>query len=194
MPPTPRRSKLPISWSENAGRFWRLLKSISRISSSRRVDCGKESRPALNRRPADAKRRRFDTVPVYSYDRFARSRRQLVNELAEFGALGIHFVGLHEGVDTSTPNGRPVFGIFASIAEFELELIRGKLRSGLAAAKARGNRIGGRPNSDVDVARIAQTARGQRLLPRDSADSQRQCENSAAFCRKTRSRSPASAS
>jgi DNA invertase Pin-like site-specific DNA recombinase len=65
------------------------------------------------------------TVLVYRYDRFARSLRQLVNALAEFDSLGIHFVSLHEGVDTSTPNGRLVFGIFASIAEFERELIRG---------------------------------------------------------------------
>ena len=119
------------------------------------ISGSKESRPALSRLLADAKRRRFDTVLVYRYDRFARSLRQLVNALAEFDALGIHFVSLHEGVDTSTPNGRLVFGIFASIAEFERELIRDRVRSGLAAARARGKRIG-RPNSDVDVARIAQ--------------------------------------
>jgi len=117
------------------------------------VSGSKESRPALNRLLADAKRRKFDAVLVYRYDRFARSLRHLVNALAEFDALGIHFVSLHEGVDTSTPNGRLVFGIFASIAEFERELIRGRVRSGLAAAKARGKRLG-RPVVSVDTARI----------------------------------------
>jgi DNA invertase Pin-like site-specific DNA recombinase len=53
--------------------------------------------------------------------------RQLVNALEEFRALGIDFVSLHEGVDTSTPNGRLVFGIFASLAEFERELIRDRV-------------------------------------------------------------------
>ena len=44
---------------------------------------------------------------------------------------GIHFVSIHEGVDTSTPQGRLVFGIFASIAKFERELIRERVKSGL---------------------------------------------------------------
>ena len=62
--------------------------------------------------------------------------------------------GLPEVVDTSTPNGRLAFGIFASIAEFERELIRDRVRSGLAAAKAKGKRMG-RPRRVVDASRIA---------------------------------------
>ena len=116
--------------------------------------CGsKDSRPGLNRLLADARRRKFDAVLVYRYDRFARSLRQLVNALGEFEALGIHFVSLHEGVDTSTPNGRLIFGIFASIAEFERELIRSRVRSGLAAARLKGIRLG-RPRVTVDAQRI----------------------------------------
>jgi DNA invertase Pin-like site-specific DNA recombinase len=95
-----------------------------------------------------------DCVVVYRYDRFARSLRQLVNALEEFRALGIDFVSLHEGVDTSTPNGRLVFGIFASIAEFERELIRDRVRSGIALAKCRGKQLG-RPRVIVDRPRIA---------------------------------------
>ena len=118
------------------------------------ISGSKESRPALNRLMADARRRRFDVVLVYRYDRFARSLRQLVNALEEFRVLGIDFVSLHEGVDTATPNGRLVFGIFASIAEFERELIRDRVRSGLRAARARGKRLG-RPRAVLDTARIA---------------------------------------
>src|ERR1700731_3018344 len=95
---------------------------------------------------------RFDAVVVYRYDRFARSLRHLVNALEEFRALGIEFVSIHEGVDTSTPNGRLVFGIFASIAEFERELIRDRVRSGLAAARSKGKRLG-RPRVVVDLAK-----------------------------------------
>jgi DNA invertase Pin-like site-specific DNA recombinase len=92
-------------------------------------------------------------VLVYKYDRFARSLRQLVNALAEFDALGINFVSLHEGVDTSTPNGRLVFGIFASIAEFERQLIRQRTVSGIAAARKRGAIIG-RPRVVVDADKV----------------------------------------
>jgi DNA invertase Pin-like site-specific DNA recombinase len=113
-----------------------------------------ERRPQLDKLLSECRKRRVDVVVVYRYDRFARSLHQLVNSLDEFRTLGIDFVSLHEGVDTSTPNGRLVFGIFASIAEFERELIRDRVRSGLAAARARGKYLG-RPKKVVDAARVA---------------------------------------
>jgi DNA invertase Pin-like site-specific DNA recombinase len=120
----------------------------------RGITGARERRPELDRLWVDCRKRKVDAVLVYRYDRFARSLRQLVNALEEFRALGIDFISLHEGVDTSTPNGRLVFGIFASIAEFERELIRGRVISGLAAAVARGVRLG-RPKRTVDAAEIA---------------------------------------
>src|SRR2546427_4120514 len=123
------------------------------------VDVGisgaKEKRPQLDAMLAACRKRQVDAVVVYRYDRFARSLRQLVNALCEFDSLGIQFISLHEGVDTSTPNGRLVFGIFASIAEFERELIRERVRSGMAAARARGARIG-RPRKPVDADKAAE--------------------------------------
>lgn len=65
--------------------------------------------------------------------------RQLVNTPEEFCSLGIDFVSLHEGVDTSTPNGRLVFCIFASIAEFERELIRDRVDQDLQQRKQGAN-------------------------------------------------------
>ena len=118
------------------------------------VSGAKESRPALNRLLAWG----FDAVLVYRYDRFARSLRQLVSALAEFDSLGIHFISLHESVDTSTPSGRLVFAIFASIAEFERSLITERVKSGQAAAKRRGVRFG-RPRADVDTEKLAELRR-----------------------------------
>jgi DNA invertase Pin-like site-specific DNA recombinase len=122
------------------------------------VDAGvsgaKERRPQLDALLVACRKRRADAVVVYRYDRFARSLRQLVNALEEFRSLGIEFISLHEGVDTSTPNGRLIFGIFASIAEFERELIRDRVKSGIAAARSKGKKLG-RPTVSVDAARIA---------------------------------------
>ena len=122
------------------------------------VDAGvsgaKERRPQLDALLSACRKRQTDAVVVYRYDRFARSLRQLVNALEEFRSLGIEFISLHEGVDTSTPNGRLIFGIFASIAEFERELIRDRIKSGIAAARAKGKGLG-RPRVSVDAAQVA---------------------------------------
>lgn len=117
------------------------------------ISGSRERRPALDKLMVACRKRMIDAVVVYRYDRFARSLRQLVNALEEFRSLDIDFISIHEGVDTSTPNGRLVFGIFASIAEFERELIRDRVRSGIAAARSRG-RVLGRPRLEVDRARI----------------------------------------
>jgi len=74
------------------------------------VDAGisgaKDSRPELNRLNTDARRRRFDAVVVWKFDRFARSVSHLLRALEEFRSLGIEFVSLSEQVDTSTPTGK----------------------------------------------------------------------------------------
>jgi len=129
-------------------RGWRIRKYFDAgVSGS------KEHRPRLDQLWADARRREIDVVVVYRFDRFARSTRQLVNALHEFDALGIQFVSLHENVDTTTPNGRLVFTIFAAIAEFERELIRQRVKSGLAVVKAKGKKLG-RPRADVDQSQV----------------------------------------
>lgn len=106
------------------------------------VSGAKDTRPALDRLMQDCRKRSVDAVIVYRYDRFARSLHHLVNALSEFNSLGIHFISLYEGVDTTTPNGRLIFGIFASIAEFERELISQRIRSGLELARAQGKTLG----------------------------------------------------
>ena len=87
-----------------------------------------------------------DTLVVWRLDRLGRSIRHLIDQLSELQDRGIEFRSLQENIDTSSPGGRLVFHIFASLAEFERDLIRERTNAGLAAARARG-RVGGRPPS-----------------------------------------------
>lgn len=103
-----------------------------------------ESRPELDKlldqiRPGD-------TLVVWRLDRLGRSIRHLINHMDALQQQGIEFKSLQENIDTSSSGGRLVFNIFASLAEFERDLIRERTNAGLAAARARG-RTGGRPSS-----------------------------------------------
>ncbi|HEY2120360.1 MAG TPA: recombinase family protein [Candidatus Acidoferrum sp.] len=129
------------------------------------VDIGisgtKEKRPQLDRMMQDAHRRKFDSVIVWKFDRFARSVSHLLRALETFNALGIHFVSLSESLDTSTPAGKMVFTVLGAVAELERSLIVERVKSGLRNARAKGKRLG-RPRVVVDDARIV-TLRGQGL-------------------------------
>jgi DNA invertase Pin-like site-specific DNA recombinase len=118
------------------------------------VSGAKESRPELNRLMADAKRRKLDLILVWKLDRFGRSLRHLVNALAELEAVGVAFVSLTDNLDLSTPSGRLMFQVIAAMSEFERELIRERVRSGMSNAKAKGKSIG-RPKLAVDSLEIA---------------------------------------
>ena len=97
----------------------------------------RERRPALDRLMAEARRQAFGAVVVFRFDRFARSVSHLARALDEFRALGIEFVSLHEAVDTSTPMGRAMFHIAGAFAELEREIIRERVKAGLANARRR---------------------------------------------------------
>jgi DNA invertase Pin-like site-specific DNA recombinase len=118
------------------------------------VSGAKDSRPELNRLMADAHRRKFDVVVVWKFDRFARSVSHLLRALETFNALGVAFVSLTEGVDTSTPMGKMVFTVLGAVAELERSLIVERVRAGLRNARAKGKRLG-RPRRIVDVSRVA---------------------------------------
>ena len=92
---------------------------------------------------ADSRRRAFDAIAVFRFDRFARSVSHLARALDEFRALGIEFVSLHEAVDTSTPMGRAMFHIAGAFAGLEREIIRERVKAGLQNARRRGKRLGG---------------------------------------------------
>ena len=100
------------------------------------------SRPELDRLLDQL--RQGDVITVTKYDRLARSLRDLLDIVDAIQARGAGFRSLAEDIDTTTPAGRLVFHVFASIAQFERERISERTREGLEAARKRG-RVGGRP-------------------------------------------------
>jgi len=85
-----------------------------------------------------------DVLIVYKLDRLGRSLKDLVDIISKLQKSEVGFQSLNDPIDTTTPQGRLVFNIFASLAEFERELIRERTNAGLSAARARGKK-GGRP-------------------------------------------------
>jgi len=119
------------------------------------VSGAKESRPELNRLMADAKRRKFDAIAVWKLDRFGRSLKHLVLTLADLESLGIAFVSLRDGFDLSTPSGRLMFQIIGAMGEFERNLIRERVRAGMAHARSKGRKLG-RATLFVDMTTVAE--------------------------------------
>ena len=106
------------------------------------VSGSKASRPALDRLMNDARKRKFDTVLVWRFDRFARSTKQLVLALEEFKSLGIRFISYQENIDLGSPTGELMYTMVAAMAQFERSLIQERVRAGLANAKAKGKKLG----------------------------------------------------
>jgi DNA invertase Pin-like site-specific DNA recombinase len=110
----------------------------------------KDSRPALNELMNAARKRRFDTVLVWRFDRFARSTKHLILALEEFRGLGIDFVSYQENIDTSSPLGSAIFTIISAVAQLERDIISERVKAGLRRAKENGKVIG-RPKASISV-------------------------------------------
>jgi putative DNA-invertase from lambdoid prophage Rac len=85
-------------------------------------------------------------VLVWRLDRWGRSLADLVTTLKEFAELGVGFVSLTEALDMTTATGRAMVGLLAVFAQFEHDLLRERVRSGLAEARLKGKRLG-RPST-----------------------------------------------
>lgn len=106
----------------------------------------------------DAARRRFDAIATWSVDRLGRSLQHLVAFLAEIHASKLDLYLHQQGVDTTTPAGKALFQMCGVFAEFEREMIRDRVRAGLARARAQGKRLG-RPTVSVVVVREVEARR-----------------------------------
>ena len=109
--------------------------------------------------------RKGDVLVVWKLDRLGRSLRHLINltqELTDRG-IGLKVIsGQGANIDTTTANGRLVFGIFAALAEFERELISERTKAGLSSARARGRKGGRQFHLTKAQVRLAQAAMGKK--------------------------------
>jgi len=119
-----------------AKRGWTIAIQIKEVGS------GAAERELRERLLAAARRREIDVVLVWRLDRWGRSLVDLVVTLKELAELGVAFVSLTEALDLTTPAGRAMAGLLAVFAAFEHEILRERIRAGIAEARLQGKHLG----------------------------------------------------
>ncbi len=144
-------------------RGWSIVTTITEVGSGVRE---RQQRAQLMRA---ARRREIDAIVVWRLDRWGRSVVDLVNTLHELHALGVGFISLHEALDFTTPTGRAMAGLLAIFAQFEREILRERVKAGIAQARRHGKRHGRPPrvaHRAPDVQRLAAAGRSQSAIAR----------------------------
>src|SRR5271156_4911313 len=119
-----------------AKRGWTVALPVKEVSS------GAAERELREKLMAAARRREIDVVLVWRLDRWGRSLVDLVVTLKELAELGVSFVSLTEALDLTTPTGRAMAGLLSVFAEFEHEILRERIRAGIAEARLQGKHLG----------------------------------------------------
>ncbi len=119
-----------------ARRGWAIVMQVKEVGS------GASQRKMREQLIDAARRREIDVVLVWRLDRWGRSVTDLLATLQELEHLGVGFVSLTEALDLTTPAGRAMAALLAVFAEFEREVLRDRVRAGLAHARANGKRLG----------------------------------------------------
>jgi putative DNA-invertase from lambdoid prophage Rac len=131
-----------------ARRGWTIALEVKEVGSGASV---RELRQKL----LDAARRRdIDVVVVWRLDRWGRSVADLVTTLQELRDLDVGFVSLMEALDLTTPSGRAMAGLLAVFAEFEREILRERVRAGLAHARQNGKHLGRPPTAALNAIQV----------------------------------------
>jgi putative DNA-invertase from lambdoid prophage Rac len=117
-------------------RGWTITLQVKEVGS------GASERQLRERLLEAARRREIDVVLVWRLDRWGRSVADLLATLQELEHLGVGFVSLTEALDLTTPAGRAMAGLLAVFAEFERDILRERVRAGLAHARQNGTRLG----------------------------------------------------
>ena len=117
-------------------RKWKLIEQVEEVGS------GSKLRPKREELMKAARRREVDAIVVWKLDRWGRSLPDLIASLAELRDLGIAFVSLTEALDFSTSAGRAMIGLLSVFAEFERDMIRERVKAGIAQARSEGKQHG----------------------------------------------------
>ncbi|HEY2844106.1 MAG TPA: recombinase family protein, partial [Bryobacteraceae bacterium] len=136
-----------------AQRGWSIVAQIKEVGS------GASQRELRTTLIAAARRREVDVVLVWRLDRWGRSVADLVSTLQEFQHLDVGFVSLTEALDLTTPAGRAMAGLLAVFAEFEREILRERVRAGLAHARLNGKRLGRPPSAAHQAPQVRKLCR-----------------------------------
>ena len=135
-------------------RGWRVALAVQDVGS------GAKDRPKRDEILRAARRREIDLVLVWKLDRWGRSVVDLVTTLKELTGLGVGFISLTEALDLTTPTGRAMTGLLAVFAEFEREILRERVKAGIAHARQQG-RVLGRPKTASLLAKDMQKLKRQ---------------------------------
>ena len=131
-----------------AKRGWEIAVQIKEVGS------GAVERELREKLMAAARRREIDVVLVWRLDRWGRSVTDLLATLQELEHLGVGFVSLTEALDLTTPAGRAMAALLAVFAEFEREILRERVRAGLAHARQNGQRLGRPQTAALHAGRV----------------------------------------
>lgn len=111
---------------------------------------GAVKRPKFEMLMVGLRRGLYQAVVCWRFDRLSRSAMELLALSDECRSRGVDLVSLTDGIDTTTPGGQFFFTVIAAFAQFERSVIRERVKAGMAAAKARGQRFG-RPEARVPI-------------------------------------------
>jgi DNA invertase Pin-like site-specific DNA recombinase len=135
-------------------RGWQITSQIKEVGS------GAKTRPQRDELLKAARRREVDVIIVGRLDHLGRSLADLVTTLKELSDLGVGFVSLNEAIDLTTPSGRALTGMLAVFAEFERDIIRERVKAGIAQAREQGKRHGRPPTASKQSAEVKKLYKG----------------------------------
>lgn len=117
-------------------RGWKVTHEIQEIGS------GAKTRPKREELLKEARRRQVDVIIVWRLDRWGRSVSDLIGTIRELTDIGVGFVSLTEAFDLTTPAGKALSGMLAVFAEFERDILRERVKAGIAHSRSQGNSHG----------------------------------------------------